>query len=858
MNIPLHSRTLSLLTLSIVSSYLPFAQAEDYYFDPSLLEGSGIMMNLSKLNAAKDTPEPGDYQVDLYLNDKLITENATVQFRAAADGKRVATEPCLRQQDVDKFHLKSAIPVVKNPTDDCVLFSALSRHSPWDFEASTLKLKLQIPQVYLYQQPRGYVPLSEWDSGVAGLFIKHNTNYYQTKNEGGYMTKNLWSGLSSGTNIGLWQLRNQSNLTYSENSTSKMSKWRSVQSSAQRPLPFINSRLTLGDSYTYSSLFGSLSFTGVKLANDTRMIPQGRRGYAPEVRGVAKTTARVLIHQLGSKIFEATVPPGPYVIDDLNNTSGQGDLQVTVIEANGETSSFVVPYAAVPDSIRPGMWNYELALGKVRKYNSVNNNFLEGIIQRGISNTLTGNAGIRLAKDYEAYLLGGVIATQYGAIGVNATYSHAVAENQQRQSGWRAEGNYSKAFTSGTNLTLVAYRYSTQGFRDLQDVLGVRRYAHQPEGYFSDTLNQKNQFSATISQSFNEFGSLSLNASTSDYYGNKSRITQLQFGYSNNYEMLSYNINIGRQRTSYSTRNNYYDDQQYAENRNKYTENTVSIGFSMPLDWSKSRSSVSLNLLRNKTSESAITALSGSLGEKSNTSYSVYSGVERFNQERSAVSWGGSLHQNTSKGAFRGSYSQGSGYKQFGLGTSGTLLLHSGGVTYGPYASETFALVKAKGASGAEVKNGQGAVIDSFGYAIMPSMTPYRYNTISLDPKGLNPNIEIQGGSQKVVPYAGAVVRVEFETLTGQQTLINTRMRNNAIIPMGADVRGNQGQYVGMVGQSGQIYARISDRAGTLSVSWGNARHERCEIKYDLSASPQSDILQLDLPCEPVSGREKS
>jgi outer membrane usher protein FimD/PapC len=38
-----------------------------------------------------------------------------------------------------------------------------------------------------------------------------------------------------------------------------------------------------------------------------------------------------------------------------------------------------------------------------------------------------------------------------------------------------AEASYSRTFDTGTNLVLAAYRYSTSGFRDLQDVLGVRR-----------------------------------------------------------------------------------------------------------------------------------------------------------------------------------------------------------------------------------------------------------------------------------------------------------------------------------------------------------------------------------------------
>ncbi|WP_164098542.1 fimbria/pilus outer membrane usher protein, partial [Serratia marcescens] len=70
--------------------------------------------------------------------------------------------------------------------------------------------------------------------------------------------------------------------------------------------------------------------------------------------------------------------------------------------------------------------------------------------------------------------------------------------------------------------------------------------------------------------------------------------------------------------------------------------------------------------------------------------------------------------------------------------TSGTLVLHSGGITLGPYTSDTFALIHADGAQGAVVQNGQGAVIDHFGYAILPTLSPYRRNNISLDTRHMN------------------------------------------------------------------------------------------------------------------------
>lgn len=824
------------------------AAARDYYFDPALLQFSGTAIDLSLMNEKIIPVREGDYNPDLYVNNRLIKQNTLMRFSPA--GKDNEVQPCLTVDDIRLTELKPGRLPALLPGETCYALSEISPGSSWKFDQPALRLNLQIPQESLNRQPRGFIPVNEWDPGVAAVFLKHNSNYYETRNEGGYRIKNFWSAITSGTNIGLWQFRNQSNYRYMVTNQRTRQDWTSIKTYAQRPLPALNSIITLGDSYTNSSLFGSLSFNGLKLASDVKMYPQSRRGYAPEIRGVAKTTARVIVRQLGKTIYETVVAPGPFLISDLNNTRGQGDLQVTIVEATGQQSTFTVTYSAVPASVRPGVWNYELALGKVRNYGNSDNEFLEGVIQRGVSNTLTANAGVRLAKDYQAFLAGGVLATGWGAFGLNATYSDALVENDNRQTGWRAEGSYSRTFSTGTNIALSAYRYSTQGFRDLQDVLGIRKYTSKGQTYYSDTLNQKNQLTATVSQGMGSYGSLSINASTSDYYNNKSRITQLQLGYANSYGKLSYSINIGRQRTTYSTRRNYYNASDISDNRQKYTENTASVSFSVPLDWGKTRSSVTYNYSRNKTSETSTAGVSGSAGGAGQVSYSLYAGVERYKDEGNTATWGGSLQNNTAKGAWRASYSQGSGYKQLGLGTSGTLVIHSGGLTYGPYVSDTFALVQAPGATGAAVKNGQGAKIDSLGYAILPSLTPYRFNSVSLDPKEMSEDVELAGGSRQIVPYAGAVVRVRFDTVNGKQVLINSALPGGKTIPMGAEVRDRDSNVIGMVGQGSQIYARLNAQSGTLFVKWGNSEDERCRLNYQLPVRKTKDrVIELNMPC---------
>lgn len=77
----------------------------------------------------------------------------------------------------------------------------------------------------------------------------------------------------------------------------------------------------------------------------------------------------MVLRQLGQIIYETSVPPGAFVIRNLYNTQDRGDLQVEMVEANGRILTFTVPYASVSDSVRPGNWQYEVAMGSWGKLN---------------------------------------------------------------------------------------------------------------------------------------------------------------------------------------------------------------------------------------------------------------------------------------------------------------------------------------------------------------------------------------------------------------------------------------------------------------------------------------------------------
>lgn len=78
------------------------------------------------------------------------------------------------------------------------------------------------------------------------------------------------------------------------------------------------------------------------------------------MQGIAQSNALVTIEQNGFVVYQKEVPPGPFAITDLQLAGGGADLDVSVKEADGSVTTYLVPYAAVPNMLQPGVSKYDL------------------------------------------------------------------------------------------------------------------------------------------------------------------------------------------------------------------------------------------------------------------------------------------------------------------------------------------------------------------------------------------------------------------------------------------------------------------------------------------------------------------
>ncbi|WP_338726329.1 FimD/PapC N-terminal domain-containing protein [Shewanella baltica] len=140
---------------------------QDYTFDDSLLFGGGYGDNyLSRFNSKSDII-PGQYQVDIYINNTYF-KRQVIDFVDSGSDKIF---PCL---DINFWHETNVISTYIDDESfekaECASPDSIVRGVSTQFDSEKLRLDITIPQAYLQQTPRGFVDPASWSTGADYTF----------------------------------------------------------------------------------------------------------------------------------------------------------------------------------------------------------------------------------------------------------------------------------------------------------------------------------------------------------------------------------------------------------------------------------------------------------------------------------------------------------------------------------------------------------------------------------------------------------------------------------------------------------------------------------------------------------------
>nr|WP_255210137.1 outer membrane usher protein [Erwinia persicina] len=823
-------RILVLLITSILTSNSTYSVAEDIEFNTDVLDVTDrANIDLEQFSRGNFIM-PGDYLFTIHINKQTLPEQSVAFYPPDDDAK--GSEACITPQLAEQLGFKEAalLKLTWWHQNQCL--------NPRSLEGMQVRadlgaaaLYLNIPQAYLEYTAENWDPPSRWDEGIPGLLFDYNLNAQsQRQQRQGTQNYNLSGNGTLGGNLGAWRLRAdwQSRLDHQGGSGEPTrTSWDWSRYYAYRALPKLGARLTMGEDYLNSDIFDSVRFAGASLVTDDNMLPPNLRGYAPEVTGIARSNARVIIRQQGRVLYETQVATGPFRIQDINDAVS-GQLDVRVEEQDGSVQEFKMDTASIPYLTRPGSVRYKVAAGRPADWEHHSNGplFATGEFSWGVSNGWSLYGGSVAGGDYNALALGmGRDLMMFGALSFDVTQSRASLPQQGTLSGGSYRLSYSKRFDDyDSQVTFAGYRFSERNYMSMGEYLDARRDGTRIN-------SSKEMYTITFNQQFRDLGlSAYLNYNHQTYWDRPANDR--------------YNLTLSRYFDLGHFRNISLSLTGYRNKYNGASDDGMYLSLSLP--WGNN-GSLSYSGSYNRTDNTHQVGYYDRLNERD--TYQVNVGTARSGSTASGYySHSGDLSQVNASGSY-----QAGQYSSLGLSLQGgaTATLKGAALHRNSVSGGTRMLLDTDGVPGIPIRGYSSPTrTNAFGKAVVVDVGSYYRNQYSIDLNTLPENADVSQSVAQATLTEGAIGYRHFDVIAGEKAMAVVRLADGSAPPFGATVRNLKQQEVGIISDNGEVYLSGINAGEAMSLSWGGA--EQCGFTLPQTLSPDQ-LSNLLLPCRPLS-----
>lgn len=803
----------------VLISILDRVHAEDIQFNTDLLDVDDrknidvtnfarkgyIMLGRYTLNVRLNGDELGDREVNFYTPKKHPDESL----------------PCLTPQLVAELGLKSAATDALKwwHGGECLETSILAGTQVRG-ELANSTLSINIPQPFLQYQSANWDPPSRWDNGIPGLLFDYNFNTQARFNAHSGDQRSLGGSGVAGANAGPWRLRAdwQGRRDSLRGETRSSFDW--TRYYAYRALPQLGTKLTLGEDYLVSDIFDSFRFAGASMVTDSNMLPPNLRGYAPEVTGVARTNARVVVMHQGRVLYQSQVAAGPFRIQDIDD-SVIGELDVRVEEEDGTVQTFKLNTATVPYLTRPGQVRYRMALGRPANWQHAANRleFASAEFSWGVNNGWSLYGGAIVSDKYQALASGiGRNLLAFGAMSFDVTHSmaHLSAGDSRADNSYRL--SYSKRFDDyGSQVTFAGYRFSESQFMTMDEFLDAQSEQDR-------SSNSREMYVMTLAQDIRPLAAnvqLSYNRQT---WWDKPDTEHFSLAMSRYFDLMEWR-NLSLSLSAWRNRDNQNSD------KGLYLSLSVPFGDNETISYS------------------------GSTGRDNNTQQVNY--YQRLNNSDSYSLSAGSSNNRTAMAGYyihegnagqmtASTNIQPGNYQAFGATLKGGMSATTEGMALHRQNSPsgTRLLLDTDGVADIPVKSTLGTSRSNrFGKMVISDVSSYYRNQVGIDINRLPENAEVTSSMVRVTLTEGAIGYRHFSVLAGQKAMAVIRLADGSVPPFGAQVFNTRQQEVGLVADGGSVYLSGLQSGQQMSVHWDGK--SQCTLPK-LDAALLANLL---LPC---------
>ena len=757
--------------------------------------------------------EPGHYLWQILVNQK---SKAELLIEAQLNAQTEKVEPCFSLAQLNKLNIKTISATIEQ---SCIFPTELSPYLSYKVLQDTQKIELTVPDALL-AQPENDVN-DRFYEGNNSFFTNYNYNYNRSEQiQTHLVNEQHFLGLYSGLNAWGWFFRHDSHVVVQDH----VIDYQAGQYQFYRDLPDYNARLSAG--HVNAGGQNSVTLFGLKLETDSMMRPEGERYYTPIIENVAQTYALVKVLQNGRVVYEKSVTPGPFRIDQLHGLNRYGDLTLEIYENDQSVRRFIIPYAMQLSLLPYKQFNYKVAVGDYIEQNRrTGQHVVQGVFEYGLTPRVNVSTELSFATDYISMQLGAIYNNQWG--GFNTLLDYAQSE-RLKEKGYKLQFNYqTQSDKNGTSLAANITRYSID-FPYLTDSLNTTTDVIVPEQNPTQSIQQDVQLS--LSQRLSaQAGSLSFSTLFRQYWQTDKPYQQIQMSYANTWRKLQYSL-------SYS----YIQDVAGSPDRN------MLLSLSIPLGRAKMSASIQQQKNERDTLQTLV-GYSDSLGLEHHWNYGLSASQAKY-EETKITDFGVQLGFNNQMVQASSYYTQNDSNRQWSFSTNGAWVAHRYGLTFSPTVGETFAIGHIQTNTDQVNAKDWGQGYDRWGNRVYPNLNPYNRNSVNVNPKALPLNVELDALAHEISPRRYSSPLLVFKA-TRRENVVLLLQGNDALsIPLGESVQTAQQQIFGLAGQGNQIF--LDDMKllkNGMRLHWGKGEEQSCQLsdihfeQYDQT----SDRLQM-------------
>ena len=565
----------------------------------------------------------------------------------------------------------------------------------------------------------------------------------------------------------------------------------------------------MGDSFTQPGAWGrSVRFGGLQVGTNFQLQPNLITYPLQPFSGTAVVPSTVDVFVNGSRIASQAVPSGPFTVNQVPLVSGAGDVQLVVRDAFGQQQVITQPFYASRRLLRSGLDEYQLSLGATREnyglesfdYGSA---LASGYWRRGFTDRFTAEA--RFEADADVRAVGTTADLSLGLLGI--VTAGVVASDGRAGSGQSLIGGYEY---QGRRFNFSARSsWASVHFRMIGDPV-------------TPVVQRQSQVSGGVN--LGQAGSIGLAWAAQRYRDTPGLDTAT----------LSYSVTL-LQRAFFAV--------SISRSHGAFEQTSAFATLTLPLD---GRTSV--------TGEASAASSAGQrssyVGAAVQRSLPSDEGIGYRLRATSREQFDASLGYTWRFGTYTLEASSFEGSAAARATASGGFGAVAGRVFASRPVTDSFGLVSVGDLEGIRVFHEGNPVgrTDSHGQVILPRLTPYSANRITIEERDIPIDITIKDREMRIIPQFRSGALAQYDARRRASAILEVQLTDGSHLPVGSEVQLAGVRY--FVGHGGEIFIPDLFPASRFTAQLATGR---CSFEVEL-APPKGEVLPKLGPfiCRPI------